>query len=102
MHQNIFYKLPILYNWKKKLLKGWNDKQWTSATIYGRLHHWDAIIPGHAEDTWGTSDGAEGQCGVFYGQCAEICGTGHGFMPIVVEVISPKAYQNWIYGQITE
>lgn len=30
--------------------------------------------------------------GVFYGQCSELCGTLHGFMPIVVEAVSPEAY----------
>eukprot|EP00927_Polykrikos_kofoidii_P023502 TRINITY_DN2163_c1_g1_i1.p2 TRINITY_DN2163_c1_g1~~TRINITY_DN2163_c1_g1_i1.p2 ORF type:complete len:173 (-),score=30.89 TRINITY_DN2163_c1_g1_i1:180-698(-) len=30
--------------------------------------------------------------GVFYGQCSELCGTLHGFMPIVVEAVSPEVY----------
>ncbi|SOV19103.1 cytochrome c oxidase subunit 2, putative [Plasmodium sp. gorilla clade G2] len=30
--------------------------------------------------------------GVYYGQCSEMCGTLHGFMPIVVEAVSPEAY----------
>eukprot|EP00931_Biecheleriopsis_adriatica_P030077 TRINITY_DN1774_c0_g1_i1.p1 TRINITY_DN1774_c0_g1~~TRINITY_DN1774_c0_g1_i1.p1 ORF type:complete len:172 (+),score=44.16 TRINITY_DN1774_c0_g1_i1:73-588(+) len=30
--------------------------------------------------------------GVFYGQCSELCGTLHGFMPIVVEAVSPETY----------
>ncbi|GIX62740.1 cytochrome c oxidase subunit 2, putative [Babesia caballi] len=30
--------------------------------------------------------------GVFYGQCSEMCGTLHGFMPIVVEAVSPETY----------
>ena len=34
--------------------------------------------------------------GVFYGQCSEICGINHGFMPIVVEAVSLKDYINWI------
>lgn len=34
--------------------------------------------------------------GVFYGQCSEICGINHGFMPIVVEAISPKRFIAWI------
>jgi cytochrome c oxidase subunit II len=28
--------------------------------------------------------------GFFYGQCSELCGVGHGFMPIVIEVIHPE------------
>jgi len=30
--------------------------------------------------------------GIFYGQCSEICGVNHGFMPIVAEVVSPAAF----------
>jgi cytochrome c oxidase subunit 1 len=34
--------------------------------------------------------------GVYYGQCSEICGINHGFMPIVIEGVSPKLYLEWI------
>jgi cytochrome c oxidase subunit 2 len=34
--------------------------------------------------------------GVFYGQCSEICGVNHSFMPIVVESCSIDQYQNWL------
>lgn len=34
--------------------------------------------------------------GVFYGQCSEICGINHGFMPIVVEVVNINKYINWL------
>nr|YP_011015290.1 cytochrome c oxidase subunit II [Melanotus fiumii]UBS91012.1 cytochrome c oxidase subunit II [Melanotus fiumii] len=34
--------------------------------------------------------------GVFFGQCSEICGTNHSFMPIVLESISPKSFINWV------
>nr|QLY89904.1 cytochrome c oxidase subunit II [Ironoquia dubia] len=34
--------------------------------------------------------------GLFYGQCSEICGTNHSFMPITIESISPKNFINWI------
>nr|QUB07061.1 cytochrome c oxidase subunit 2 [Lilioceris yunnana] len=39
--------------------------------------------------------------GLFYGQCSEICGANHSFMPIVIESISPKYFLKWIY-KITE
>nr|APX39942.1 cytochrome c oxidase subunit 2 [Chaetocnema scheffleri] len=35
--------------------------------------------------------------GIFYGQCSEICGANHSFMPIVMESISPKYFTNWIF-----
>ena len=34
--------------------------------------------------------------GVFYGQCSEICGVGHGNMPIVVEAVTLDKYINWL------
>ena len=34
--------------------------------------------------------------GVFYGQCSEICGTNHSFIPIAVEVIDPSSYSDWV------
>jgi cytochrome c oxidase subunit 2 len=34
--------------------------------------------------------------GVYYGQCSEICGINHGFMPIVVEGVSANKYINWL------
>nr|YP_010271965.1 cytochrome c oxidase subunit II [Marphysa victori]UKB88228.1 cytochrome c oxidase subunit 2 [Marphysa victori] len=34
--------------------------------------------------------------GIFYGQCSEICGANHSFMPIAIEIVSPKTFMNWI------
>nr|AML26588.1 cytochrome c oxidase subunit II [Staphylinidae sp. BMNH 1274708] len=34
--------------------------------------------------------------GIFFGQCSEICGANHSFMPIVLESISPNLFMNWI------
>ena len=34
--------------------------------------------------------------GIFYGQCSEICGVWHGFMPIAVEAVSVQDYLAWI------
>lgn len=38
--------------------------------------------------------------GVFYGQCSEICGVGHGNMPIVVEAVSIKKYITWLTEKV--
>nr|QJH88487.1 Cox2 [Pterocladiophila hemisphaerica] len=40
--------------------------------------------------------------GVYYGQCSEICGINHGFMPIVVEATNIKNYINWISIKFNE
>jgi heme/copper-type cytochrome/quinol oxidase subunit 2 len=34
--------------------------------------------------------------GIFYGQCSEICGINHGFMPIVIESVLARSYTSWI------
>jgi cytochrome c oxidase subunit 2 len=40
--------------------------------------------------------------GVYYGQCSEICGVNHGFMPIVVEAVSLDEYINWINSHLNK
>jgi heme/copper-type cytochrome/quinol oxidase subunit 2 len=40
--------------------------------------------------------------GVFYGQCSEICGVNHGFMPIVVEGVSLEDYISWVSNKLEE
>jgi cytochrome c oxidase subunit 2 len=49
-------------------------------------------IPGFVRDTWFKAE----KEGVFRGQCAELCGKDHGFMPIVVEVVSAEKYTAWV------
>jgi cytochrome c oxidase subunit 2 len=48
-------------------------------------------IPGYITETWIELD----REGVFRGQCAELCGTWHSRMPIVVEVVSPQRFAVW-------
>lgn len=38
--------------------------------------------------------------GVFYGQCSELCGTNHGFMPICVEAVELEDYMDWLENQL--
>lgn len=37
------------------------------------------------------------RAGLFFGQCSEICGANHRFMPIVLEVVSPKLFLSWVF-----
>jgi heme/copper-type cytochrome/quinol oxidase subunit 2 len=37
--------------------------------------------------------------GTFFGQCSELCGVQHGFMPIVIEAISYEEYVSWVASQ---
>ena len=36
------------------------------------------------------------QTGVYYGQCSELCGVNHGYMPIAVEVVTPERFAQWV------
>jgi cytochrome c oxidase subunit 2 len=52
-------------------------------------------IPGYITETWASLD----REGVFRGQCAELCGTWHSRMPIVVEAVSPERFAAWTEEQ---
>lgn len=49
-------------------------------------------MPGRLNETWFRAT----KTGTFYGQCSELCGVGHGFMPIVVEVVSKDDFGRWV------
>jgi cytochrome c oxidase subunit 2 len=52
-------------------------------------------VPGFINETWFLAQ----EQGTFRGQCAELCGMDHGFMPIVVQVTSREEYEAWVAGQ---
>lgn len=52
-------------------------------------------VPGRINETWFAAD----REGVYYGQCSEICGVAHSFMPIAVEVVSRESFESWVDGQ---
>jgi cytochrome c oxidase subunit 2 len=52
-------------------------------------------IPGYINETWTEIENV----GTYRGQCAENCGTGHGFMPIVVNAVSEDAFRAWLAEQ---
>ena len=49
-------------------------------------------IPGFVRDTWFRAE----KVGDYYGQCAELCGKEHAYMPIHVKVLSAEDYSNWV------
>jgi cytochrome c oxidase subunit II len=55
-------------------------------------------IPGFVRDTWFRAK----QTGDFYGQCAELCGKEHAYMPIHVKVLSQADYTKWVDGKKKE
>lgn len=55
-------------------------------------------IPGFVRDTWFRAE----KTGVYRGQCAELCGKEHAFMPIVVNVVTAEEYKQWVDGKKKE
>jgi cytochrome c oxidase subunit II len=55
-------------------------------------------IPGFVRDAWFRAD----KTGDFYGQCAELCGKEHAYMPIHVKVLSQVDYAKWVEGKKKE
>ena len=53
-------------------------------------------IPGFLNELWTIVD----QPGTYRGQCTELCGIDHGFMPVVVEVMEENAYDTWYDEQV--
>jgi cytochrome c oxidase subunit II len=53
-------------------------------------------IPGFVRDTWFRAT----KTGDFYGQCAELCGKEHAYMPIHVKVVTQAEYSQWVQAQI--
>jgi cytochrome c oxidase subunit 2 len=51
-------------------------------------------IPGRLNETWFKAT----KTGVFYGQCSELCGKDHAFMPIVVRVVNDQEFAAWVEG----
>jgi cytochrome c oxidase subunit II len=49
-------------------------------------------IPGFINETWTRVD----EPGIYHGQCAELCGKDHGFMPIVVQAVSEDDFKKWV------
>jgi cytochrome c oxidase subunit 2 len=48
--------------------------------------------PGQLNETWAKVD----RPGVYFGQCSELCGARHGYMPIVIEVVPPEQFAAWV------
>lgn len=49
-------------------------------------------VPGRINEIWFKAT----KTGTYYGQCSEICGTGHGFMPIMVRVVTKEEFAEWV------
>ena len=80
-----------------------NKKVRVITTANDVIHAWGVpafgvkqdAIPGFVRDTWFRSE----KTGDFYGQCYELCGKEHAYMPIHVKVVSAEEYTAWVDGQ---
>jgi cytochrome c oxidase subunit 2 len=55
-------------------------------------------IPGRLAQLWFAAE----REGIYFGQCSELCGKDHAYMPITVKVVSQEAYEAWLDGAIEE
>ncbi|MEO0391750.1 MAG: cytochrome c oxidase subunit II [Pseudomonadota bacterium] len=55
-------------------------------------------VPGRLNETWFRVD----KPGMYYGQCSEICGEGHGFMPISLRAVPQDEFDDWVALKIAE
>ncbi|OCX15170.1 cytochrome c oxidase subunit II [Mesorhizobium hungaricum] len=55
-------------------------------------------VPGRANETWFKAE----KEGLYYGQCSELCGKDHAFMPIAVRVVSEQQYETWLAAARTD
>ncbi len=58
----------------------------------------ETAIPGFVRDTWFRAD----KIGTYYGQCSQLCGKEHSYMPIQVKVVSQTDYTAWVDGKKKE
>lgn len=55
-------------------------------------------VPGRLAQLWFAAE----KEGIYFGQCSELCGKDHSYMPITVKVVSEEAYEKWLDGAIAE
>jgi cytochrome c oxidase subunit 2 len=64
------------------------------------IHSWSVpafgvkydAVPGRLNETWFKAE----REGMYYGQCSQICGQGHGYMPVSVKVVSQDEFKKWV------
>jgi cytochrome c oxidase subunit II len=83
--------LPIGKNIRVQITAGDVEHSWFIPALgINRM-----AVPGKLSELWLKIDHE----GIYYGQCSMICGNGHGYMPIVIEGVSPDAFSAWIQSK---
>ena len=88
------YPLVVPVNKKVRVITTANDV--IHAFMVPSLGINQDAIPGFVRDTWFRSE----KTGDFYGQCYELCGKEHAYMPIHVKVLSAQDYSAWVGGEM--
>lgn len=57
-------------------------------------------VPGRIAQLWFEVD--EGKEGIYFGQCSELCGKDHAYMPITVKAVTQADYETWLTGAVAE
>ncbi len=70
--------------------------------IVGRLNETWFKVGADPLDVAAGTDADENYIGTYFGQCSELCGINHAYMPIVVKVVSQEDYDAWLEGAIAE
>jgi cytochrome c oxidase subunit II len=76
----------------------------------GMIHAWTVpafgvkidAVPGKLNETWFKVEPGEGKERVYYGQCSELCGVKHAYMPIAVKVVSQAEFDAWVAAKKAE
>ena len=89
---------PIVLPINKKIRFLFNSDDVIHAWWVPELAVKQDVIPGFINDSWAIIE----EPGTYRGQCAELCGKDHGFMPIVVEAVTQSEYEQWIAEQKAE
>ncbi|MEE4184497.1 MAG: cytochrome c oxidase subunit II [Gammaproteobacteria bacterium] len=92
--RNVDNAMVVPVNKKIRLLMTSNDviHSWWVPELYVKK---DAN-PGFVNETWFEAT----ETGIYRGQCTELCGRGHGFMPVVVVVVTQPEYEAWLAGEL--
>lgn len=94
------FKLPRLLATTQEVVVPVNKNVHVLVTAADVLHNWTVpafgskvdAVPGRLTSTWFRAD----RKGVYYGQCSELCGKDHAFMPISVRVVEQDVYDKWL------
>ena len=99
-------KLPYLLETDNRVVVPVGTVVKVLVTAVDVIHAWSIpsfwvqmdAVPGRINETWFKAE----KEGVFYGQCNQLCGTRHGFMPITVEVVSKAKFAEWVAAKQAE